>query len=147
MQINVTFDSLEDLLDFSKRISGLGEKPGRKAPTQRELNESAMKATEIINRAEAKEAGKKTTPVSTKEPAPDPAKEGKPDPSEVKIYAAEFARSSDAPDQKEERRKQLKALLTGFGVKSVTELIDTKAAELPAFYEQLRALKGEADAR
>ena len=57
MQINLTFNGYQEMKNFCQQIIGEMEKPDLK-----HLNETAMKATEIINRAEEKEEKQKKKP-------------------------------------------------------------------------------------
>ena len=73
-------------------------------------------------------------------PAPEPVKKtteqqyiASVDPTEVKIFMSNLLRAG--------HKDEVKALLTKYGVKKLTELIDDKADQLAAFYAEAKEIK------
>jgi hypothetical protein len=162
MKITAEFNSIDELKEFAADFT----KKADAKMTAKELNESAKKTEEIINRAEAKEEAekkkafvspditstpeppKKELPATPKEPDPEPKKAEDPkawaadaekaaaesvDPTEVKIFLSNLLRAG--------HKDEVKALLTKYGVKKLTELIDDKADQLAAFYAEAKEIK------
>lgn len=98
--------------------------------------------------AKKAEPPKKELPATPKEPDPEPKKAEDPkawvagaekaaaesvDPTEVKIFLSNLLRAG--------HKDEVKALLTKYGVKKLTELIDDKADQLAAFYAEAKEIK------
>ena len=137
MKITAEFNSIDELKEFAADFT---KKTDTKL-TAKELNESAKKTEEIINRAEAKEEAEKKkafvapdiTPAEAKTEEPKTAEKTSVDPTEVKIFMSNLLRAGHKDD--------VKALLTKYGVKKLTELIDDKADQLAAFYAEAKEIK------
>ena len=138
MKITAEFNSIDELKEFAADFT---KKTDTKL-TAKELNESAKKTEEIINRAEAKEEAEKKKAFVAPDitPAPEPVKKtteqqyiASVDPTEVKIFMSNLLRAG--------HKDEVKALLTKYGVRKLTELIDDKADQLAAFYAEAKEIK------
>lgn len=124
----------EEAAVFYEELRDLAESPVEPAGPVAEVKPAipAPEAEDPVKEAPA-------TPEDKSEP--DAVQESTPNPSEVKVFAAEYARAEDHPEQKEARRAQLRSLLDSFGAKSVTKLLEAKPEAAADFYQKLKALK------
>lgn len=121
MNITVTFNSLKELQDFQNSIVIKGtadaQKPAEKAP-EKKLEKVTPKAEKPAQAAPAKP-----------EPVPEKA-EKKLTATDLKVFAATQAKAG--------YRAQLKALLTSYGEKSVTDLTEHQPEKMQEFYDKLK---------
>lgn len=136
MNITVTFNSLKELQDFQNNIVIKGaadaQKPAEKAPEK--------KSEKVTPKAEkpAQVAPAKPDPVA-EIPAPvmNPPEEPAPKKAEKKLTATDL-KVFAATQAKAGYRSQLKALLTSYGEKSVTDLTEHQPEKMQEFYDKLK---------
>lgn len=139
MQIVVTFNDFEEMEAFAKELLE------RKPATVAELNETAKKTSEIINRAEEREeaekAAKKTEPKKqakaagkTEEKTEEPA--GAPDnnvsETDVKLLLSEKLKAG--------KKAAVKELFGRYGVEKLSELIEKHPDKLGDFYKEAEGI-------
>ncbi len=152
MQITVTFDSLEEINEFASKVWIGGLDQEKAAPTKKELNETAKKTAEIINRAEAKEEAeeapkkteaKKSSPKEEKPQEEAPAKQDEapkkeapaaPEASEsqVKVLLSEKLKAG--------KKAEVKELFSKYGVEKLSELIEKHPDKLGEFYKDAEVI-------
>lgn len=145
MKITLQFDGLEDLygtlnefLGMDRDLRNASQKavPFKDAVdhaelTAKELNESAKKTTEIINRAEAKEEAEKKAAEKKAKPAPAP------EPEVDESYRVEVRKVLAALNKKTGENTASK-LIKEFGVDKLT---DVKLADLPALMAKAKEVR------
>lgn len=145
MKITLQFDGLEDLYSTLNEFLGMDRdlrNASQKAvpfkdavdhaeQTAKDLNESAKKTAEIINRAEAKEEAEKKAAEKKAKPAPDP------EPEVDESYRVEVRKVLAALNKKTGENTASK-LIKEFGVDKLT---DVKLADLPALMAKAKEVR------
>ena len=149
MQITVTFNSLEEVNEFASRVWIAGLTEEKKPLTKEELNETAKKAEEIINAAEAKEeAEKKAKKEEAKKPSPKkekPAEEPQEEQTEAPAAAEEDISESDlkillSKKLKAGKKAKVKELFEEYGVDSLSGLIDKHPDKIAEAYHKAEGI-------
>ena len=127
MKITIEVSSFDELRSVSDELTA-----GRNANTQIAAREIAPAKAEPKKAKPAEPTEESAAPVE--EPAePQNAEAKTADPTEVKIFLSNLLRAG--------HKDEVKALLTKYGVKKLTELIDDKADQLAAFYAEAKEIK------
>lgn len=136
MNITVTFNSLKELQDFQNNVVIKGtadaQKPAEKAP-EKKPEKVTPKAEKPVQTAPAKPEPVAEIPAPEMNPPEEPAPkkaEKKLTATDLKVFAATQAKAG--------YRAQLKALLTSYGEKSVTDLTEHQPEKMQEFYDKLK---------